>query len=85
MEENDTVYGTIIALLRAPNSSLLPVVPRIIDIFSQVLGNPNVQPHVQQEIVITLKGLLTQYPVQMQEVVNTLEQSKKDNLIKYLQ
>jgi len=57
-DENYSVYGALIKLINDRHNAILPFIPNIIDLFSYLLSDSNVQNDLKSEIAKTLKSIL---------------------------
>jgi len=81
LEENLSVYPTLIKLLHQQNAAIALLMPQIVDVFSKVLdANSNVQSEIQAEIAKTLRALVTAYSNQLQPIIVSLSQQQQETI-----
>jgi len=84
MEENKTVYPSLFGLIRSSNDVIATNFSAVLSVFAKVLGRPDVQLEIQNEMVVILKQLLQQHSSQMQQVLQSLPPNEQENLQKHL-
>lgn len=83
-EENKPAYGAIFKLFHTTNEAILPFIPKIVSLFSGVLGSPNIAQEIQMDMVNILKFLLKNFPQQMNEIAKGLLPQQQENLNKII-
>ncbi|KAL6061417.1 HEAT repeat domain containing protein [Balamuthia mandrillaris] len=86
-EENDAVYKAIFLLFQSNHKILSAegVVPQCVNVFSKVLGTPQLKPQIQEGMVALVKALLQQFPDGMRAIAQALPAEQQQNLQKHLQ
>jgi len=66
--EAKSVYPALMSLYRTHSAEVTPHTGRVVEIFAQVFGNPDVDTALQRDIIAFCKALLQQAPQQMEQV-----------------
>jgi len=77
MDENIPTYTAIAKLLNEKKQEILPYIPQIIDLFSLLIGDKNIQQEVQETLINTLKFLYQSNPKETKSIVNKLSNKQK--------
>jgi hypothetical protein len=80
--ENPTIYGCILSLLKRGNNSAAKSMGKILNLFANILGSEDLQPEIQQSIIEAIRDLSQKYPQQFDNIMKEIKQ--KDNLFKHL-
>eukprot|EP01121_Diplochlamys_sp_Union-15-3_P015584 TRINITY_DN5188_c0_g1_i1.p1 TRINITY_DN5188_c0_g1~~TRINITY_DN5188_c0_g1_i1.p1 ORF type:complete len:831 (+),score=142.12 TRINITY_DN5188_c0_g1_i1:157-2493(+) len=85
-QESHSTYGALISLFYKSNEAIVPFIPRIVVLFSDLVTDQNVPSDVQAEMTKVLKVLISQYGNQLnQQIGGALSPKQKDNLNKIIQ
>jgi len=82
LDENKTVYGAIFTLFQAENPVIAPFIPKLVDLFTSLLGNPTVQEEIKVEMSKMIKATQIRFPHQFESLVRTLSQEQQQNITK---
>jgi len=83
-EENKTVYGAIFTLFQMQNPAISPFIPKLVDLFSSLLGNPTVQDEIKVEMSKMIRAIQIRFPQQFESLVRALSHEQQQNITKNL-
>jgi len=81
-EENKIVYGAIFTLFQLQNPAILPFIPKLVDLFTSLLGNPTVQEEIKVEMSKMIRAIQIRFPQQFESLVRALSQEQQQNITK---
>jgi len=71
-KEAESVYPAIMQLYRTHSADITPHTARVVEIFAQVFGHPDIDTALQRELIAFCKALVEQAPQQMEAVFKGL-------------
>eukprot|EP01121_Diplochlamys_sp_Union-15-3_P014430 TRINITY_DN4596_c0_g1_i1.p1 TRINITY_DN4596_c0_g1~~TRINITY_DN4596_c0_g1_i1.p1 ORF type:complete len:1095 (-),score=205.07 TRINITY_DN4596_c0_g1_i1:21-3005(-) len=85
-QESHSSYGAIISLFHKTNEAIVPFIPEVFILFSDLVSDVNVPTDIQAEMAKILKVLVAQYGSQLnQKIGNHLSPKQRENISRIVQ
>ena len=82
--EAKSVYGVVMNLYRTNGAEITPHTARVVAIFSEVFGNPDIDTAVQREIIAFCQALTQQAPQALEQVFGTLTANQQQQFKRFV-
>lgn len=84
-EEDEPSYSALMALIEQGNQHIQPYIPRVVDIFTQALANPQGDGSLKEKLAAVVRMLWEKYKNEIEQVVNQLSEEQKEIFKRCLQ